>query len=135
MCAALVACKKDGAKPEGGGAAAGSTAGSAVAAAPAGAAPSAAQQAARQLFDTQCAMCHGPEGRGNGPASASLNPPPRNYSDKAWQASVADEDLRKIIVEGGVGVGKSPTMPGNPQLKDKPEVVDALVAMIRGFGK
>jgi mono/diheme cytochrome c family protein len=137
VCAALVSCKKESAKPEAAGASPAAAApGSAAAPAGAdGAAPTAAQQAARQLFATTCAMCHGPEGRGDGPASANLNPPPRNYSDKAWQASVADEDLRKIIVEGGVGVGKSPTMPGNPQLRDKPEVVEALVQLIRGFGK
>lgn len=90
---------------------------------------------ARQLFDTTCAMCHGPTGKGDGQASAALNPKPRNYSDKAWQASVTDDDLRKTILLGGQGVGKSPTMPGQPQLKDKPAVLDALVVMIREFGK
>lgn len=137
LCAALLGCKKEGAKPEAGGSAvagdSAGTAGTAGAAAPP--ALTAAQQAARQLFTTTCAICHGAQGRGDGPASANLNPPPRNYSDKAWQASVVDDELRKIILLGGVGVGKSPTMPGNPGLKDKPEVVDALVELIRGFGK
>ena len=96
---------------------------------------SAAAQEARYLFDNTCAICHGPAGLGDGPASANLNPKPRNYSDKAWQGSVTDADLRTIILQGGAGVGKSPTMPGQPQLKDKPEVIDALVAIIRGFGR
>lgn len=129
VCAALVSCKKESAKPQAGGT------GSAVTAEAVAAGPTAAQLQARQLFDTTCAMCHGPQGRGDGPAAAALNPPPRNYSDKAWQASVVDDDLRKIILLGGVGVGKSPTMPGNPLLKDNPAVVDALVEIIRGFGK
>ncbi|HRC57938.1 MAG TPA: hypothetical protein PKU97_18560, partial [Kofleriaceae bacterium] len=77
----------------------------------------------------------GPTGKGDGQASAALNPKPRNYSDKAWQASVTDDDLRKTILLGGPGGGKSPTMPGQPQLKDKPAVLDALVVMIREFGK
>jgi mono/diheme cytochrome c family protein len=105
---------------------------------PAAAAPPAADPAAaeaRSLFDTTCAVCHGATGRGDGPAAAALNPKPRDYSDKAWQASVSDADLRSIIVLGGVGVGKSPTMPGQPQLKNKPAVVDGLVAIIRSFGK
>lgn len=108
----------------------------APATAPAAAAPAGdAAAEAKQLFDTVCAMCHGPTGKGDGQASAALNPKPRNYSDKAWQASVTDEDLRKTILLGGQGVGKSPTMPGQPQLQGKPEVVDALVKMIREFGK
>jgi cytochrome c553 len=90
---------------------------------------------ARQMFGTLCAACHGTDGTGNGPAAASLNPKPRNYTDAAWQASVTDDELRAIIVKGGQAVGKSAMMPGNPQLADRAEVVDALVQIIRGFGK
>lgn len=95
--------------------------------------PAAAQ--AQALFQQTCAICHGGSGAGDGPASANLNPKPRNYTDKAWQASVTDDELKQIILQGGAAVGKSATMPGQPQLKDKPEVIDALVAIIRGFGK
>jgi cytochrome c553 len=89
----------------------------------------------RVTFESKCAMCHGADGTGNGPASASLTPKPRNYTDAAWQASVTDDELRAIILFGGQSVGKSPMMPGNPQLKDKPEVIDGLVAIVRSFGK
>ncbi len=68
-------------------------------------------------------------------ASASLNPKPRNYNDKAWQAATKDEEISKAILEGGAAVGKSPLMPPNADLKDKPEVVRALVAKVRSFGK
>jgi mono/diheme cytochrome c family protein len=90
---------------------------------------------ARAMFDTLCATCHGADGTGNGPAAASLNPKPRNYTDAAWQASVTDEDLKKTILLGGQGVGKSPMMPGQPQLKEQPEVLDELIKIIRGFRK
>jgi hypothetical protein len=80
-------------------------------------------------------MCHGADGTGNGPAAATLEPKPRNYTDPAWQASVTDDELRAIILFGGQAVNKSPMMPGNPQLKDKPEVIDGLVAIVRSFGK
>jgi cytochrome c553 len=101
-----------------------------------GAAPAAmsADDQAKKMFETVCAMCHGADGTGNGPASANLNPKPRNYTDKAWQASVTDDEIRKTILLGGQGVGKSATMPGQPQLKDQPEVLDGLVKIIRGFG-
>ncbi|MDB4958347.1 MAG: hypothetical protein JWO36_5916 [Myxococcales bacterium] len=87
------------------------------------------------MFATVCATCHGSDGTGTGPAAENLNPKPRNYTDPAWQASVTDDDLRKTILLGGQGVGKSPMMPGNPQLKDQPEVLDGLVQIVRGFGR
>ena len=90
---------------------------------------------AELMFGTLCATCHGADGTGNGPAAASLNPKPRNYTDPAWQASVTDEQLKDTILKGGAGVGKSPMMPGHPQLKDHPEVLDGLVQIIRKFGK
>ncbi len=89
----------------------------------------------QQMFATICATCHGADGTGNGPAAETLNPKPRNYTDPAWQSSVTDDDIKNIIVQGGQGVGKSPMMPGNPQLKDDPETLDGLVKIIRGFGK
>jgi cytochrome c553 len=88
---------------------------------------------AQKMFQTVCAMCHGTDGTGRGPAAENLNPKPRNYTDPAWQASVTDEDIRKTILLGGQATGKSASMPGNPDLKDKPEVLDELVKIIRGF--
>jgi cytochrome c553 len=90
---------------------------------------------ANELFRSFCANCHGLEGTGNGPTAAGFEVKPRNYTDAKWQASVTDEDIKKTIVMGGAAVGKSPLMPPNPKLKDKPAVVDALVKMIRGFAK
>jgi len=90
---------------------------------------------AEQMFATVCITCHGTDGTGNGPASASLNPKPRNYTDAAWQTSVTDDQIKEIILKGGQGVGKSPMMPGQPQLADQPAVLDGLVQIIRKFGK
>ena len=99
-----------------------------------GASPAAITPAIRETFKTTCAPCHGESGRGDGPGSVALNPKPRNYTDKEWQAKVTDADIKKVIQYGGAAVGKSPVMPGSPQL-DKPEVLDGLVALIRSFGK
>lgn len=92
------------------------------------------EQEARQLFDTVCAACHGKTGAGDGPAAATLDPKPRNYSDPEWQATTTDEEIAAIIVKGGAGVGKSPMMPAQMQLANKPEVVNELVKIIRSFG-
>jgi mono/diheme cytochrome c family protein len=87
---------------------------------------------ADQIFAQRCTPCHGGEGRGDGSASAALKPKPRNFHDAEWQTSVTDAHIERIIKEGGAAVGKSPVMPGNPDLTDK-TVVTALMSKIRGF--
>jgi mono/diheme cytochrome c family protein len=89
---------------------------------------------AKEIFATRCTPCHGAEGRGDGAASASLNPKPRNFHDPAWQQSVQDDYLIQIIKMGGAAVGKNAAMPGNPDLKD-PAVLAALKDHIRSLGK
>lgn len=89
---------------------------------------------AHDVFSSRCVPCHGSTGSGDGPAAAALNPKPRNYTDAAWQKTVTDDQLRKTILYGGAAVGKSAAMPSQPDLESKPEVLDGLVAMIRGFG-
>jgi mono/diheme cytochrome c family protein len=97
--------------------------------------PAAAVAEAEQIFATRCTTCHGSAGAGDGPGSAALDPKPRNFQDAAWQDSVTDEHIEKIVMYGGAAVGRSPTMPGNPDLMSKPDVVRALVAHVRGLGR
>ncbi|MBI2391352.1 MAG: cytochrome c [Deltaproteobacteria bacterium] len=100
-----------------------------------GSTASAVSPEAAEIFKQRCVTCHGDDGKGSGPAAASLNPKPRDYTDAAWQGQVKDDELRKIIVKGGAAVGKATTMPPNPDLESKPAVVDGLVAKIRSFKK
>jgi mono/diheme cytochrome c family protein len=95
----------------------------------------AAGEEAKQIFATRCTTCHGSEGAGDGPGSVSLVPTPRNFQDPTWQDSVTDEHLEKIVMYGGAAVGRSPSMPGNPDLMAKPEVVRALVAHLRSLAR
>ena len=85
------------------------------------------------VYDSRCATCHGAKGKGDGPVGATLDPKPRDLGDPAWQKSVTDEHIEKIIREGGAAVGKSPLMPANPDLKDKPDVVMTLRMKVRSF--
>lgn len=94
-----------------------------------------ASEEAKNLYQMRCAICHGQNGKGDGAGAAALDPKPRDYTNKEWQASVTDEDLKKIITGGGQSVGKSPIMPPNPDLGQKPEVLDGIIAVIRGFGQ
>ncbi len=90
---------------------------------------------AEQVFTTRCALCHGADGKGETDTGKALNPHPRNYNDAAWQKSVTDDYIGKVILQGGAAVGKSPMMAANPDLTDKPEVVKNLVAKVRSFNK
>jgi mono/diheme cytochrome c family protein len=95
---------------------------------------SGAKAQATTLFAQRCVPCHGSTGKGDGVASASLNPKPRAFGDGAWQKSVTDDHIMKIIKFGGASVGKSPAMPNNPDLND-PEVVAGLKDVVRSFKK
>lgn len=88
---------------------------------------------AANIFRGRCSVCHGQTGHGDGPGGAVLTPKPRVFTDAIWQDSVKDQQLREIIVKGGAAVGKSPGMPPNPDLEQKPDVVGELVKVIRGF--
>ena len=89
----------------------------------------------RTIFANQCAMCHGTSGKGDGVSAGALSVKPRDYTDPKWQASVTDEDIKKIIVLGGKALGKAEAMPPNPTFEGKPELLDGLVKIIRGFGR
>ncbi len=86
-----------------------------------------------KIYGTNCAMCHGPKGAGDGPASASLNPKPRKFSDPKIMSKIADKTIATTIQKGGAAMKKSPAMPPFPQLK--PNEVADLVAHIRALCK
>lgn len=82
----------------------------------------------QQLYVQNCASCHGAGGKGDGPASAALNPKPADHTNKATIGNRSDEELSNIIKMGGGIVGK-PTMIGFPQLSEKD--LNDLVAHLR----
>lgn len=58
--------------------------------------------AGAELFQSTCAVCHGPEGRGDGPGAAGLNPKPADLSADHVQAN-SDGALFYTISEGRPG--------------------------------
>lgn len=85
---------------------------------------------AKQLYEQTCAMCHGPEGKGDGPNAQVLQPKPANLS-----VVLKDKDtayLTKLLKGGGSSVGKSPLMPAYKDIL-KDEQIRALIKYVKGF--
>ena len=52
------------------------------------------------LFQTNCAACHGATGHGNGPAAASLDPKPVNFTDRSRAQERSVFALEQVIDQG-----------------------------------
>ncbi len=88
----------------------------------------------KQSFETYCVACHGANGAADGAAAQAMNPKPRNFTDKAWQAKVTDDHIAKVIKEGGPAVGLSATMaPWGAVISD--DELKNVVQYVRAFGK
>lgn len=61
------------------------------------------------LYQANCTSCHGPAGRGDGPAAAGLEPKPANLA--AVQKGLADDFLLWRISEGGAMAPFNSQMP------------------------
>ncbi|MBV8899489.1 MAG: cytochrome c [Verrucomicrobia bacterium] len=84
-----------------------------------------------KLFETRCFVCHGREGKGDGPAATGLGANPRNFTDPQWQQATPDAKIRKVIKQGGQSAGESGAMPPNADLSDAQ--VDALTVFLRSL--
>ncbi len=104
-------------------------------AAPIGAADAAAGKA---NYDSLCSICHGPTGKGDGPAGAALTPPARDFSVGEFKYDAdkngtpgEDIDLSLVIKNGAAAYG------GNPVMAPWGHLADAdlanLVAFIRSL--
>ena len=94
--------------------------------------PSEATDSAKgqEVYNTYCALCHGPTGLGDGVGAAALDPKPRDLSSAAILETYTDEYLVNVITNGGMAVDKSPAMPPWGGIVS-PEDIENLVAHIR----
>ena len=86
-------------------------------------------EAGKQLYQTRCAPCHGPDGKAQTPTAKALKPAPRDHTDGAYMNALSNEHLTKVIKEGGTAVGKSPIMP--PQTDLNEQQIQDIVAFLR----
>ena len=68
-------------------------------------------KAGRQVNVSNCQRCHGPQGKGDGPAGKLLKTKPADWTNKQKMSGLSDDYLFKIISGGGGSVGKSTLMP------------------------
>jgi mono/diheme cytochrome c family protein len=90
--------------------------------------------AAKENYERYCQKCHGEQGKGDGPGAAMLNPKPRDYTDCKVMQNKKDDELIKVITDGGESIGMSADMqPWGGTLSA--EEIKQLVKYVRGFCK
>lgn len=79
-----------------------------------------------EVFVTNCAVCHGEDGKGQ--TEEGKKKGARNLTSKEWQKLESDADITKVITKGK---GKMPSF-GKKLSADE---IKALVADVRAFGQ
>lgn len=77
-----------------------------------------------------CSQCHGEKGDGKGQIADALETPPRNHRDKEIMSMRTDEEIFKVISEGGTALGFSESMPPHNTVMPK-EDIEGLVKYLR----
>ena len=81
----------------------------------------------KEQFQAQCIVCHGAEGKGNGPASAGLNPKPRNFTESSgWKNGPKPSQIYGTLTHGLNAMPSFGTLP--------PDDRWSLVHYVRTFG-
>ena len=86
--------------------------------------------AGQEIYEQYCALCHGPEGKGDGSLSANLDPKPRDHTDGAYMNALNDAHLLNVIGAGGAAAGLSPIMPAWKDILSAQQIQD-VVAFVR----
>ena len=89
-----------------------------------------------RLYAEHCAVCHGPEGHGNGPAAPSLHPRPRDFSGGVFKLKSTPPNVpptrADVIATIGRGIPGT-SMPGWQNLLSEDEI-GAVTDHIRTLG-
>jgi mono/diheme cytochrome c family protein len=79
------------------------------------------------IYETNCVICHGERGKGDGLLGATLRPPPTDLTGPVAKAK-SDMDLRTVILEGR---GVMPAW----KTRLKEQDIQNVLAYIRSLGK
>src|SRR5262245_6841405 len=61
--------------------------------------------AGKQVYEKNCANCHGKTGAGDGAMGAELNPKPSNLADADWKHGSTDGEIFTVVKDGVKGTG------------------------------
>lgn len=82
----------------------------------------------KAIYDGRCAMCHGVEGRGDGPVGAALKPPATNFTTPEFAKTAALDRVKESIAHGKQGtamIAFGKTL--------KPEEIEAVARYVLGL--
>lgn len=83
----------------------------------------------KQVFQQFCQVCHGAQGKGDGPVGMALKPPPANLSSDRVQ-NKKDDELMNILLKGKPGTA----MPAWEKDLSSQQMTD-VIAFIRSLGQ
>lgn len=61
--------------------------------------------AGKQVYEKNCANCHGKTGAGDGMMGAELNPKPSDLTDADWKHGSTDGEIFTVVKDGVKGTG------------------------------
>jgi cytochrome c oxidase cbb3-type subunit 3 len=70
-----------------------------------------AGESAADNYKTYCVQCHGMQGNGKGINVRDMSVVPRDHTDAKSMSARSEDDLFKVIKEGGASIDKSILMP------------------------
>jgi mono/diheme cytochrome c family protein len=89
-------------------------------------------KAGAEVHKENCAKCHGPGGKGDGPAGKLLKTKPADWTDRSKMSKISDDELFNVIQKGGGAVGKSKLMPAFAE-KLSDDQIRNVIAFIRSL--
>jgi mono/diheme cytochrome c family protein len=54
----------------------------------------------KKIYEDKCVICHGRDGKGNGPAAAAFNPRPADFNSPEFWQRMNDEKIANIVTKG-----------------------------------
>ncbi|HET8890817.1 MAG TPA: cytochrome c [Candidatus Angelobacter sp.] len=82
----------------------------------------------KELFRTYCAVCHGEQGRGDGPISGKIPPPPSYVSERLMQFPPG-----RIFHVISMGTGKMPSYAAQLSADERWKIVTYVHAVLQGL--
>ena len=93
-----------------------------------------AAEVGAEIYEVSCASCHGPEGKGDGPASEPLDPKPADLSDAHLMKDMSDGALFWRVSEGGMMEPFNSLMPAWKDTLSEDEIWQ-VITYIREFAE